>query len=77
MMEEFIEDNLPQFSVVIETFEIEKVAGKDNEINRENEDIKSKIFELEKAVTENRLPPNRRKKFKIFHNSSKIRTMQK
>ena len=39
--EEVIEDFLPQCSAVIETVLIEKVVGKENDINRKNEGIKS------------------------------------
>ena len=39
--EEVIEARLPQCFTVIETVLIEKVVGKENDINRENEGIKS------------------------------------
>ena len=44
--EEVIEDFLPQCSAVIEIVLIEKVVGKENDINRENEGIKSTSIEL-------------------------------
>ena len=40
-MEEVIETRLPQCFTVIETVLIEKVVGKENDINRKNEGIKS------------------------------------
>ena len=44
--EEVIEACLPQWSAVIEIVLIEKVVGKENDINRENEGIKSTSIEL-------------------------------